>query len=121
MNEKENPESLGKEKPRETPSDYDSLKSLGEQFSDPSLKSSARILILFSLALNTKLGFGDLLSLTGSGKGSLSNHLEKLEASGYVTTRSVMTFGGPRVEVRLTEKGKAVYKNLVKTLGKLGR
>jgi DNA-binding MarR family transcriptional regulator len=101
------------------PDELDALKSLGVQLSDSSLKSSTRILILFSLALNSKLGFVDLLALTGTGKGSLSNHLEKLEASGFIETRSVMTFGGSRVEVRITQKGKEAYENLVKTLGKL--
>jgi DNA-binding MarR family transcriptional regulator len=59
--------------------------------------------------------------LTGAGKGSLSNHLEKLEASGYIQTRSIMKFGGPRVEVRITDKGREVYDNLVKALARLGR
>jgi DNA-binding MarR family transcriptional regulator len=99
----------------------DALKSLGSQFSDPSLKSSTRILILMSCALNRKLGFTDLLSLTGTGKGSLSNHLEKLEASGYVNMKTTMTFGGPRVVIEITEAGMAVYNNLVETLAKLGK
>ena len=84
-------------------------------------KSSTRILILFSLALNNKLGFVDLLNLTGTGKRSLSNHLERSEASGYVQTRSVMTFGRPRVEVKITPKGKKVYENLVRTMAKLSK
>lgn len=98
----------------------DALKSLGEQLSDPTLKSSTRILILISLALNKKLGFIDLLNLTGTGKGSLSNHLEKLEEGQYVKSSSKMTFGGPRVIVEITQKGIDAYENLVKTLGKLG-
>ncbi|HZW54922.1 MAG TPA: transcriptional regulator [Nitrososphaerales archaeon] len=88
-------------------------------FSDPCLKSSTRILILFSLALNSRLGFVDLLNLTGTGKGSLSNHLEKLEAAGYIRTRSTMTFSEPRIVAEITEKGLESYKTLVKTIGEL--
>jgi hypothetical protein len=46
----------------------EALKDLGEQFSDPA-KSSARILILISLALNRKMSVIRLLSLTGTRKG----------------------------------------------------
>jgi DNA-binding MarR family transcriptional regulator len=99
----------------------DALKSLGEQFNDPCLKSSTRVLILFSLALNGKLGFLDLLNLTGTGKGSLSNHLEKLEASGYIRTKSLMTFGGSRVVAEITEKGLESYEGLLGSLKKLGK
>ena len=112
--------------PQSSPSTTDgsvenTLRSLGTQFSDPCLKSSTRLLILFSLALNTKLGFIDLLNLTGTGKGSLSNHLEKLEASGYIKTKSTMTFGGPRIMAEITARGLESYGNLVKLLGKLGK
>jgi DNA-binding MarR family transcriptional regulator len=87
----------------------DALKSLGEQLNDPCLKSSTRILILISLAINGKLGFSDLIQLTATGKGSLSNHLEKLEAAGYVKTRKVMVWGGHRVMIEVTQKGLGVY------------
>jgi DNA-binding MarR family transcriptional regulator len=113
--------------PKETPASIngdvagDALKSLSTQFNDPCLKSSTRVLILFSLALNGKLGFGDLLNLTGTGKGSLSNHLEKLEVSGYIRTKSMMTFGGPRIVAEITEKGLESYKELLGSLKKLGK
>jgi DNA-binding MarR family transcriptional regulator len=103
------------------PEENDALKSLGTQLSDPSLRSSTRILILISLALNKKLGFTDLLKLTGTGKGSLSNHLEKLEADAYVRSTSTMTFSGSRIVIEITQKGMDAYENLLKTLGKLGK
>jgi DNA-binding MarR family transcriptional regulator len=99
----------------------DALKSLSTQFSDPCLKSSTRVLILFSLALNRRLGFVDLLNLTGTGKGSLSNHLEKLEAAGYIRTKSIMTFGGSRIVAEITEKGLESYNELLASLKKLGK
>jgi len=70
------------------------LRLLGESINEPALKSSIRILILISLALNKHLAFVDLLELTGLGKGSLSNHLDKLEASGLIKSRILRTFGG---------------------------
>lgn len=95
------------------------LLALGEQLNDPCLKSSTRILILISLGINRRLGFLDLLHLTGMGKGSLSNHLEKLEASGYIKTRRIMVFGGHRVVAEITEKGLVVYESYMRTMSAL--
>jgi DNA-binding MarR family transcriptional regulator len=97
----------------------DALRDLGEQLSDPSLKSSARVLILISLALNRKMSFVSLLSLTGVGKGSLSNHLERLELAGYVTTKTVKTWGGYRTTVEITPKGTEAYNTLLRALTSL--
>jgi DNA-binding MarR family transcriptional regulator len=97
----------------------DDLKALGDLLSDPCLKSSTRILILISLALNKKLGFTDLLHLTGIGKGSLSNHLEKLEAAEYVKTRRTMIFGGHRIVIEITQKGIEAYDSYVTTVSRL--
>jgi len=47
----------------------DAIKSLNEQLSEPSLKSSTRILILILLAMNKKLSASELRSLVGLGKG----------------------------------------------------
>lgn len=94
----------------------DALKDLGAQFSEPALKSSTRILILISLALNRKMSVVRLLSLTRAGKGSLSNHLEKLEASGYISSKTSKTFGGYRTTVVITEKGLLAYNELLRTL-----
>lgn len=105
------------------PSDDQSaaLKNLSEQLSDPALKSTTRILILVSLAVNGKLGFLDLLELTGMGKGSLSNHLEKLETAGYIRTRRMMVWSGHRVVVEITEKGLFAYDSYVKAMNSLAK
>jgi DNA-binding MarR family transcriptional regulator len=102
-----------------SPPPLDALRDLGEQLSDPSLKSSARVLILISLALNRKMSFVSLLSLTGVGKGSLSNHLERLELAGYVTTKTVKTWGGYRTTVEITPKGIETYNTLLRALASL--
>lgn len=97
-------------------SENENLISLSNQLSDPTLKSSTRILILISLTMNKQLSFVQLLALTGMGKGSLENHLEKLVSSGYITTRNVKTFGGTRQLVQITEKGLETSKSLLRTL-----
>jgi DNA-binding MarR family transcriptional regulator len=83
----------------------EAIKSLNEQLSDPGLKSSARILILILLAMNKKLTAPELRSLVGLGKGSLENHLAKMEASGLIRVRSVRSWGGVHQVVEITEKG----------------
>lgn len=95
------------------------LNALREQLNDPSLKSSTRVLILVSLALNRKMTFMDLLTITGTGKGSLSNHIEKLESSGFIIIKTKATFSRDRCIIELTEKGLGAYKELVKTMSAL--
>lgn len=92
------------------------LQALREQFNDPSLKSSTRVLILVSLGLNHKMTYMDLLTLAGVGKGSLSHHLEKLESSGYIVMRTRATFSGNRTTIEITEKGLEAYDSLVRTM-----
>ena len=95
------------------------LKLLSEAIKDPALRSSVRLLILISLALNGHLSFTDLLSLTGLGKGSLSNHIEKLEESGLVQAKLVRTFRGYRMVVSITPKGLEAYRELMKLFKKV--
>jgi DNA-binding MarR family transcriptional regulator len=95
------------------------LRALSLQLNDPVLKSTARLLILISLGINRRLGFVDLLNLTGVGKGSLSNHLQKLESKGLIRVRRIPTFGGLRVRVEITQEGLAVYRNYLELLSKL--
>ncbi|MDA4137316.1 MAG: transcriptional regulator [Thaumarchaeota archaeon] len=90
-------------KPASSPAD--SIQSLSEQLSNSTLKSSSRILILILLAMNKKATAAELRALTGLARGSLQNHLEKLESSGYVRTKNVRSFGGWRQTVEITEKG----------------
>ena len=71
----------------------DIIKSLNEQLNDPIVKSSTRILILILLAMNKRLTSVELRSLVGLGKGSLENHLAKMEASGLIRVRSVRSWG----------------------------
>lgn len=95
------------------------LRALSEQLNDPVLKSSTRLLILISLGMNRHLGFLDLLNLTSVGKGSLSNHIQKLEEKGLIKIRKIPTFGGPRVRIEITSEGLAVYRKYLELLSKL--
>ncbi len=104
--------------PSKVPS-ADTIKSLNMQLSDPTFKSSARILILILLAMNKKLSASELRSLAGLGKGSLENHLIKLEASGLVRVRSVQSWGGSHQVVEITEKGLVDCKSLLKNIHSL--
>ena len=105
-------------KPARIPSS-EAIKSLNEQLSDPSLKSSTRILILILLAMNKKLSASELRSLVALGKGSLENHLEKLEASGLIRVRSVLSWGGAHQVVEITEKGLEDCRSLLKKIHSL--
>jgi DNA-binding MarR family transcriptional regulator len=87
------------------PSSEQAIQSLNEQLSTSSLKSSSRILILILLAMNKKLTATELRTLTGLQRGSLQNHLEKLESAGYVKTQNVKSFDGWRQTVEITQKG----------------
>jgi DNA-binding transcriptional ArsR family regulator len=105
-------------KPARVPSS-EAIKSLNKQLSDPSLKSSTRILILILLAMNKKLSASELRSLVGLGKGSLENHLSKMEAAGLVRVRSVKSWGGSHQVVEITEKGLKDCKSLLEKIHSL--
>jgi DNA-binding MarR family transcriptional regulator len=103
------------DKPAKAPS-ADAIKSLNEQLSDPTFKSSTRILILILLAMNKKLSAAELRSLVGLGKGSLENHLAKMEASGLIRVRSVRSWGGVHQIVEITEKGLEDCRSLLRKI-----
>lgn len=95
---------------------FGALRKLGARLNDPALRSSARLLILVSLAINGRLSFKDLMRLTTLGKGSLSNHLERLESARYIRTKRVMVWGGHRVVAEITEEGLAAYDDYVRAM-----
>ncbi len=99
--------------------DADAIKSLNMQLSDPTFKSSTRILILILLAMNKKLSASELRSLVGLGKGSLENHLSKMETSGLIQVRSVRAWGGAHQIVEITEKGLLECRSLLKKIHNL--
>ncbi len=88
----------------------DSLTDLGKELNEPSMKSVPRVIILIALAINKKMNFRELQLVASCGKGSLSNHLEKMSGDGLISIRSVLRKNGPGISVSITEKGIEVYK-----------
>lgn len=100
----------------------ETIRSLNEQLSDSTFKSSSRILILVLLSLSRRLSSVELRALTGLGKGSLENHLGKLESFGYVkvtNAKSLGARGSPRQTVEISEKGLEACRLLVKRISSL--
>jgi len=98
------------------------IKSLNEQLGDSALKSSTRILILVLLAQARRMSSVELRTLTGLGKGSLENHLNRLESFGYVkisNAKSLGARGSPRQMVEITENGLDACRALVKSISSL--
>jgi DNA-binding MarR family transcriptional regulator len=100
----------------------ETIKSLNDQLGDSALKSSTRILMLVLLAQARRMSSVELRALTGLGKGSLENHLSKLESFGYVkigNAKSLGARGSPRQMVEITEKGLGACRTLVKSISGL--
>jgi DNA-binding MarR family transcriptional regulator len=100
----------------------ETIKSLNEQLGASALKSSTRILILVLLAQARRMSSVELRTLTGLGKGSLENHLDKLESYGYVKISNAKSFGArgsPRQIVEITEGGLDACRALVKSISSL--
>ena len=100
----------------------EAIRSLNEQLSDTTFKSSTRILILVLLAMARKMSSVELRTLTGLGKGSLENHLNKLESFGFVkvsNAKSIGARGSPMQMVEITAKGLDACRTLVKSISSL--
>jgi DNA-binding MarR family transcriptional regulator len=92
------------------------VQSLSEQLNNAGLRSSSRVLILILLAMNKRSTASELRVLTGLGRGSLENHLGKLESVGYVKTKNVKSFGGWRQTVEITQAGLEECRELLRTI-----
>jgi len=100
----------------------EAIRSLREQLNDSTLKSSTRILILVLLSLARRMSSVQLRSLTGLGKGSLENHLNKLESFGYVKVsyaKSMGARGVARQTVEITQEGLEMCRELLRSLKSL--
>lgn len=95
------------------------IEELGVKLKESVLKSSTRMLMIISLSINKRLTFTELLQLTSIGKGSLSNHLEKLEESGLIRSKTVFSLSGPRLVIEITESGEEIYAEYQSLLRKL--
>jgi DNA-binding PadR family transcriptional regulator len=100
----------------------ETIKSLNDQLGDSALNSSTRSLMLVLLAQARRMSSVELRTLTGLGKGSLENHLNKLESFGYVkisNAKSLGARGSPRQIIEITENGLDACRALVKSISSL--
>lgn len=100
----------------------EAVQSLNEQLNDPTFKSSTRIMILVLLTLSRRMSAVQLRTLTGLGKGSLENHVNKLESFGYVRVRRTKSLGArglSRQTVEITDKGVEACRAIVRSVSRL--
>lgn len=100
----------------------EAIQSLNDRLNDSTFKSSTRIMILVLLTLARKMSAVQLRTLTGLGKGSLENHLNRLENTGYVRVSREKVLGERGVSrqmVEITEKGIDACRALVKSISNL--
>ncbi|MCL5990425.1 MAG: transcriptional regulator [Candidatus Thermoplasmatota archaeon] len=95
------------------------LTQLAEEITDTPFKSSIRLIIIMSLGVSKRMRLTDIMKLTGCGKGSISNHIDKLEKSGFVTTHDASFFTSPRIVVEITKKGEEFYNSYLSMLEKI--
>ncbi|MGP6206823.1 transcriptional regulator [Cuniculiplasma sp. SKW3] len=84
------------------------LERLSSQLGEPVLRSSQRLLILIMLKVNGRMRFYELQTTLGIGKGSLSNHLDKLADKDLIKIKDILTLTGPGKSIELTDKGKEI-------------
>ena len=94
------------------------LRQISVELSNTPLTSSSRLIIIMSLAIDKRMKLSDLMKVTGCGKGSIENHVSKLEDGGFVRTEKISFFKSPRVYAQLTDKGKNFYENYLQLIGK---
>ncbi|WMT50577.1 MAG: transcriptional regulator [Ferroplasma sp.] len=99
----------------------DLLKQISVELSNTPLTSSSRLIIVMSLAIGRRMKLSDLMKVTGCGKGSIENHILKLEEGGFIKTEKVSFFKSPRVYAELTDKGRNFYENYLELIGKFLR
>ena len=94
------------------------LRQISVEMSNTPLTSSSRLIIVMSLAIGRRMKLSDLMKVTGCGKGSIENHILKLEESGFIKTEKVSFFKSPRVYAELTDKGRNFYERYLELIGK---
>jgi DNA-binding MarR family transcriptional regulator len=73
------------------------------------LQAQPRFSIVYLLFLKRKIGFIELKELLGLTPGNLDHHLKKLEESGVVRTRKVISWK-PLVVVEITQRGIEIFR-----------
>lgn len=103
---------------------------MAEQQSDPAGTSSlvnidqiihapARLTVLTYLYVVDSADFVFLKNMTGLTWGNLSTHLGKLEEVDYVTIEKTFKGKKPHTMIRLTDKGRAAFREYKQTMQKV--
>lgn len=74
---------------------------------DPLIHGRIRLGIVSALAVEERLGFGELKELLQTSDGNLSTHARKLEEAGYLEVEKSFQGKIPHTEYRLTPAGRS--------------
>ena len=83
---------------------------------DKLIHEPARLTIMSHLLVVEEMDFLFLKSQTGLSWGNLSAHLQKLERAGYISIKKTFMKKKPYTVLRLTPKGKQVFKEYQKEM-----
>lgn len=83
---------------------------------DKLIHEPARLKILVQLYVVESLDFVFLMRQTELTQGNVSGHLNKLEVAEYVEIEKGYAGKRPRTMISLTKKGRAAFKNYVKSM-----
>jgi len=95
------------------------LERVRDIFTGKPLQNTQRILILVALYLSKRLGFTDLVKVTGIDKGRMACHLEVLEKHGLVKKKKYIMLLGPRTYIEITKEGEETLENILKALDRI--
>ncbi len=88
--------------------DFSSLSEIDHLVHEP-----ARLVVMASLYVIESADYTFLMRQAGLTWGNLSAHLSKLEVAGYIEIEKTYRGKRPYTLVRLSDKGRAVFKNYV--------
>ena len=83
---------------------------------DPIIHAPTRLTVLTYLYVVESADFVFLKNMTGLTWGNLSTHLSRLEEAGYVTIEKEFRGKKPHTMVRLTDKGRAAFREYKRTM-----
>lgn len=92
------------------------IEKLSLWLDEPIMKSSTRLLIIIALYLNDYLTFTELLQIVHVGKGSLMNHLGKMQEKQIVKIKKVFSPAVPRTVIELSDLGRDIFKEYSKLM-----
>ena len=86
---------------------------------DTGVHGPARLGVLTALQMNGPMDFTSLKKLLALPDGTLGQHLEKLEALGYVGATTVLKGRRPRTTYKLTSAGRKAFADYLNSMRRL--